>query len=171
MAVIQWLRDFGERQRYRLGQYEQSVTRNDGTDDGFRIQRITDRQGVGPSHKLAEEFFVDLALNDDSARIETDLALMKEGTEHRRVPVIAAMNGPATVHSEYALIADIIIAVQAVPAGRRKDVTMTSSTFSVEVITVPVSDVERALRFYNQKTACRLHIVLKTIDRTFCVCN
>jgi hypothetical protein len=44
---------------------------------------IACRQGVGPSHKLAKEFFVDLALNDDSAGIETDLALMKEGTERR----------------------------------------------------------------------------------------
>ncbi len=59
------------------------VTRNDGTDDGFRVQRIACRQGVGPSHKLAEEFVVDLALNDDSASIEADLALMKEGSERR----------------------------------------------------------------------------------------
>ena len=59
------------------------ATRNDGTDDGFRIQGIAGRQGVGPSHKLAEELFVDLALNDDSASIETDLALMKEGPERR----------------------------------------------------------------------------------------
>ena len=59
------------------------VTRNDRTDDGFRVQGIACRQGVGPSHKLAEELFVDLALNDDSAGIETDLALMKEGPERR----------------------------------------------------------------------------------------
>src|SRR5207249_3581767 len=59
------------------------VTRNDGTDDGFRVQGIACRQAVRPSHKLAEKFFVDLALNDDSASIETDLALMKEGPERR----------------------------------------------------------------------------------------
>src|SRR5260370_423249 len=64
------------------------VTRNDGTDDGFRVQGIACRQAIGPSHKLAEEFFVDLALNDDSAGIETDLALMKEGTERRRADSI-----------------------------------------------------------------------------------
>jgi hypothetical protein len=52
-------------------------------DNGFRIQRITRRQAVRPSHELTDEFFVDLALNDDASRIHTNLALMKERAKHR----------------------------------------------------------------------------------------
>src|SRR6202007_3258906 len=58
------------------------------TNDGFRVQGIAKRQGVGPGHKLAEELFVDLALNDDSSSIETDLTLMKEGSERRRADCV-----------------------------------------------------------------------------------
>lgn len=50
----------------------------------FGFRRVAGRQAIGPSHKLSEKFLVDLALNDDSARIETNLALMKEGSERRR---------------------------------------------------------------------------------------
>src|SRR5258705_161029 len=56
---------------------------DDAGEDLLGFQRSACRQGFGPSHKLAEELFVDLALNDDSASIETDLALMKERPERR----------------------------------------------------------------------------------------
>src|SRR5439155_15737625 len=59
------------------------VARNDGTDDSLRVQGIAGRQAIGAGHKLAKKFFVDLALNDDAARIEADLALMKERAERR----------------------------------------------------------------------------------------
>jgi hypothetical protein len=54
-----------------------------GINNGFRVQGITCRKSVGPSHKLAEEFFVDLSLNDDSASIRANLALRKEGSKRR----------------------------------------------------------------------------------------
>ena len=59
------------------------ITRDDWTDDGIRVQWITRRKAVRPRHELAEEFIVDLALNDDAPRIQTNLALMKEGAECR----------------------------------------------------------------------------------------
>jgi len=41
---------------------------------------------------------------------------------------------------------------------RRGDVTVRSPTFSVEVITLPVSDVERALRFYVDQVGFALDV-------------
>ena len=42
--------------------------------------------------------------------------------------------------------------------NREGDVTVRTSTFSVEVITVPVSDVERALRFYVDQVGFTLDV-------------
>jgi hypothetical protein len=42
--------------------------------------------------------------------------------------------------------------------GVSTEVTVKTSTFSVEVITVPVSDVERALRFYVDQVGFALEV-------------
>src|SRR5258705_360608 len=60
------------------------ITRDDGTDDGLRVEGIACRQALRPSDELTEEFFVDLALNDDAPRVEANLPLMKEGAKRRR---------------------------------------------------------------------------------------
>src|SRR4029077_21095059 len=60
------------------------VARNDGSDNGFGFQGIACRQSIGPSYKLAKKFVVNFALDDDSASIQPNLALMKERSERRR---------------------------------------------------------------------------------------
>src|SRR5436309_15990660 len=47
---------------------------------------------------------------------------------------------------------------------RRGDVTVKTPTFSVEVITLPVSDVERALRFYIDQVGFTLAVDYSTND-------
>jgi predicted enzyme related to lactoylglutathione lyase len=42
--------------------------------------------------------------------------------------------------------------------SRRGDVTVKTPTFSVEVITLPVSDFERALRFYIDQVGFTLDV-------------
>ena len=47
------------------------------------ILRIARRQGLGSRNELREEFVRNLALDDDAARVETNLALVEERTEGR----------------------------------------------------------------------------------------
>src|SRR5215813_11492405 len=47
---------------------------------------------------------------------------------------------------------------------RRGDVTVRTPTFSVEVITLPVSDVERALRFYVDQVGFTLDVDYSPTD-------
>jgi predicted enzyme related to lactoylglutathione lyase len=48
---------------------------------------------------------------------------------------------------------------------RRGDATVTTPTLSVEVITLPVSDVERALRFYIDQVGSTLDVDYSPNDK------